>query len=764
MKMKGKKTSKVKTHKNYSYSEKYKMNLLQYVKKSNSAKTANLSELIQLKIQELSNCQPNTKEENLFIIFSLSLYFIKDDDFIKEEYFEQIDNSIYKIFNEFYMNPTEEQHIKFLQSFEHLSNGFNNIYLVCKKLIGNNIYLRDKPVDYFFKIILKEHFPLLKEEFSFPIINDQKVLLANLTHFIRIQYNYKEVSKEEAFELFKEATNIQDTKDNNTNKVEEAKDTTEDMNKKIDNKESDDLKDNENKNTTDSKNDIVNTTFGKSLTIFDKFSQNYLISYLEVKQAEYKKMNYNTKVLDYLIEHKLKLKTKYFQNTRDENNFIDHLYDYLEVLSFSINSNIYDLKKTDKIGYICYYDSDKKVYLEGIYSNIDLNFLFEKVVSDENFPADDINNPNENIARNAFKSRALSFEYFINKIIVLERLKAKERQRVIYFFRNIKDIEILSNEDNYEENKSQLQKCESFLVEVDGVILEKEEKQIELEKNFFIVDAVNKFGYFENPEMIVNYHESENKIIGEESDEKKDNNYNFKLKKNCLCVIEIKNQFPPYLNEEMRKNLYKKNANEKKKCPINFCDMVKALVKKALVFKEMFEQLKEKVDSIKLVLFYDAVHKINYDLALCEAMNDLFKTKNEKLISMIEFQCIYIKSSYLAGEYFNLKREMNKVLKEMEDMRDKMKEMEDLKAKVKEMDDLKAKMKNLETQVKQLMDEKKASEKNAENKNEIKENAESKIKEKNDSETKKAKNDVDSKSNPESKKELNTKKSEGDTD
>lgn len=254
------------------------------------------------------------------------------------------------------------QHIKYLQSFEHLNNSFNNIYLVCKKLIGNNKYFRDKPVDYFFKIILKEYFPQLKEEFSFPIINDQKVLLANLTHFIRIQYNYKEVSKSEAFELFKEATYIQDTKDNNTNKNEEAKSTTEDMNEKIENKESDDLKDNDIKNATDSNN----ITSGKSLTIVNKFSLNYLISYLEVKQVEYKKMNCNTEVLYYLVEHKLRLKTKYFQSTRDENNFIDHLYNYLKFLSFSINSNIIDFEKTDKIGYMCYYDSDKKVYLEGI--------------------------------------------------------------------------------------------------------------------------------------------------------------------------------------------------------------------------------------------------------------------------------------------------------------------------------------------------------------------------------------------------------------
>ena len=56
----------------------------------------------------------------------------------------------------------------------------------------------------------------------------------------------------------------------------------------------------------------------------------------------------------------------------------------------------------NKVGYICFYDKFKKEYFEGIYSYIDLKFLYEKVVSDENFPGDDIYYPNEIIAKNAF--------------------------------------------------------------------------------------------------------------------------------------------------------------------------------------------------------------------------------------------------------------------------------------------------------------------------------------------------------------------------
>ena len=93
--------------------------------------------------------------------------------------------------------------------------------------------------------------------------------------------------------------------------------------------------------------------------------------------------------------------------------------------------------------------------------------------------------------------------------------------------------------------------------------------------------------------------------------------------------------------------------------------MVKSLVKKSLLFKDMFEQLNEKIESIRLILLYDAVHKKNYLRELDNAMNDLFTKKDEGLLEIIEFQCIYIKPSYLAGQFYNSKKEINKLNKEI---------------------------------------------------------------------------------------------------
>jgi cell division protein FtsB len=129
--------------------------------------------------------------------------------------------------------------------------------------------------------------------------------------------------------------------------------------------------------------------------------------------------------------------------------------------------------------------------------------------------------------------------------------------------------------------------------------------------------------------------------------------------------------------------------------------MVKSLVKKSLIFQDMFVQLNEKIDSIKLVLFYDAVHKFNYGKELNKVMVELFNTaEDKKLLEMFEFQCIFIKSSYLAGEYFDAKREINK-LKYKND-----KFESELKAKTNKIDNLENLVLDLKAEIKLLRDEK----------------------------------------------------------
>ena len=663
---KSKKKSKEKKTQN-NISEIFKNNLLTFVGQDKSNGNKTLSELVELKLAELGN-EENLEKQNYYIILAFSLYFIKDNGFIQEneEFFNQIDDRIYGIFNEFLMNPTEKQHKEFLKSFENLNNGFNNIYLACKKLVGTHPDLRDIPVDYFFKIIIKAHFHLLQDSFTIPITKNQNTLITNLIKYIRIKYNFNEVTKNEIFNLFKQET-VNAKSDNGTIVPTIIKEGDEEKEKpeNLMNKTSETILED---NDSQKKDNII---IKNNDIMIGKYAQNKFLAYLKKMKDKYKNSKYETPVLNYLVENESKLKPNFFRYTKRKNIIIDHLYDYLIDLIFSMNSNLINFQE-NKIGYIFFNDKFKKEHFEGIYSNIDLKFLYEKVISDENFPADDIYNTDDIIAKNAFKSRALSFEYYINSNIILNRLSSKERPRIIYLFKdikdikNIKDIKDIEALDEINNEKEDTTSSEPLLIEVDGVILEKENKECYLDKSFFMADPVYKFGIFvqENKKEEIEYYvkKEKNDKINLTKEEDEDNiKQNFYLDKNTLCVIEIKNQFPPYRSEEERKKI-NNNKDLINKYPIDFYNMVKSLVKKSLIFQDMFVQLNEKIDSIKLILFYDAVHKFNYENELNKVMAELFNTvEDKKLLEMFEFQCIYIKSSYLAGEYFDAKREINKL-------------------------------------------------------------------------------------------------------
>ena len=698
-------------------SEIYKTNLLRFLNKDNSLKNKTLSELVDLKIKELE-LLGRIENSNYYLILVFSQYFIDGNDFIKDKeiYFSQIDESIYKIFNDFLMNPTEQQHKSFLQSFENLSYGFGNIYLIFKKLVGPNYFLRDHPVDYFFKMILKSHFQELKDIISCPIINDQKSLISTLNSYIRIKYNYKEVTRTEITNLLKQEPLDMHESGNIENLPKENKLSTKSENiseivgknidigiKNINNEESKIEKNCNRINILDNDKEIVhspknsenlsnNKTSSKNIQLnedSEKINQinnspknnniiitNYnkpiiginarciFFDYLEKKKKDlYVPLKLETPVLDYILKNKKKLKGNLFKYRKNENNFIDHLYDYLEYLIFSINSNLINFDE-NKVGYLCFYDKNIKKNVEGIYSNIDVNFLFEKVVSDENFPADDIYDPNENIAKNAFKSRALSFEYYINSEIIINLLKAKERQRVIYLFKDIAKLEALDSNQNDDANIQQNDNSfyDSVMIEVDGVILEKEYKDINLNKSFFMSDPVYKFGFFSNKdnkkEIIKYYTKDKEEKIKNEINEEINKENRFYLDEKCLCVIEIKNQFPQYRKEEERSKIPYYDLRNKYR--VDFYNMFKSLVKKVLVFKEVFLQLKEEIKSIRLVLFYDAIYKFDYERELSKVMNELFSENDKNLIDTIEFQCIYIKSLYLTTGFFDYKRQLDK--------------------------------------------------------------------------------------------------------
>lgn len=92
--------------------------------------------------------------------------------------------------------------------------------------------------------------------------------------------------------------------------------------------------------------------------------------------------------------------------------------------------------------------------------------------------------------------------------------------------------------------------------------------------------------------------------------------------------------------------------------------MLKGLVKNALVFKTIYEQKKYELKKIKLILFYDAIHKYNYENDLQNVMNEVLDINDIELIEKLQFQCIYIKSSYLLGTVSSMENELEKLKKE----------------------------------------------------------------------------------------------------
>ena len=115
---------------------------------------------------------------------------------------------------------------------------------------------------------------------------------------------------------------------------------------------------------------------------------------------------------------------------------------------------------------------------------------------------------------------------------------------------------------------------------------------------------------------------------------------------------------------------------------ISFHSMIRGLIRKALVIKTIYEQLEYKFNKIKLILFYDAIHKYNYEEELKLAFNEELDLNDKELIEKIQFQCIYIKSSYLSGTISIMNNDIEMLKSENKNIR---KELEETKKTVVEL-------------------------------------------------------------------------------
>lgn len=127
-----------------------------------------------------------------------------------------------------------------------------------------------------------------------------------------------------------------------------------------------------------------------------------------------------------------------------------------------------------------------------------------------------------------------------------------------------------------------------------------------------------------------------------------------------MALIEIKNQFPPY-----------EEGNENENKPQNFYNMVKNLIRKVKIFKQIFEIGKRNIENIKILLFYDVIQKENYYDDLKEAVYDSFMKNDDELFDF-EFQCVYIKASYLTGGLINTNDRLENLNDKLENVNRKL--------------------------------------------------------------------------------------------
>lgn len=592
-----------------------------------------LEDLINEKLS--TNCE-NDEDEKIFAL-KMILYFLKKNNFVSDNYFKLIENDIHKIFYEILENPNKIKTI--IEDFQRLNYGADVIFEICYKIA--NYESKFSCFDLFFNIIIENNFNRLKEMFgkSFDIIKNHSLLIRKLSNFIKIKFD-ESITYNELIGLFmqKNVTNEEIINDLNLDEFtlnkEKETEMTKQENSFIENKNSE-----------------------------QAINSNKFLEHLKAMKKKYDKLGMETPILNYLITQEAEINIEYFRYEKNPDSIIDHLYENLKKLIVDINLNIINFNE-EKYGYLAYYDENKNT-IESMYSIVDLDFLFEKIVENQNFPKDDFNNPNDLKAKNAFKSRALSFEYFINKIILFNKCNIKERGRVIYPFKSISEIK---NNGNETQNIIIEQKKINSIEEIDGVIFEETNKIIDLEKNCFIIDKSISFGIFNNKEA-----QFIDSVINN-SDEKIDEN-TIKLKDNCLCLIEIKNQFP--IKE-------KKEGEDLKKQPATFFTVVKNTIKKAKIFMQIYEQDKKKIDHIKILLFYDTIHKMKYLDELTRAIRDSFEISDKLFLDKLIFQFVFIKPSYLAGGLFNtfsltenLKSVIKKLLKENKSLKEKVQELSD---------------------------------------------------------------------------------------
>ena len=358
-----------------------------------------------------------------------------------------------------------------------------------------------------------------------------------------------------------------------------------------------------------------------------------MISYFKERKLYYSKKGYETSLLDELINGNIRIDKNLFLLKKKENdNYFEPHFPNLEKAIAAFNdSKMFkeNVLKEGNYGYICYKveKNETTLYKEGIYAILDNKILYSEITDKAKFIKDDFYFSDDNIVDNSYKARALSLEYYLNGFF-MARLKQNELPRVIYNF----DPYLFQNIIKGKNDATQKRTIE--MEELDGVFYLEKKAEFNVEKLPFIIDDIveikgNRFDF----EILENIN-----IL--------------KFDENTLILLEVKNRFPDDLAKE-----------------------INILLGKTISFHQLYEERFKNIKNIRVMFFYDAIPKYNYDEELLKIINHFFQDKSE-IREKIQFQFIFITSSYLAFNFKNLKDRIDELEKEISFLKEKNSNLE----------------------------------------------------------------------------------------
>lgn len=682
-------------------------------------------------------------KKNRIIIIRIILLLYSLGNFNFGKYLSPYKSDLIKLLNNAYLNPPASIHLymylkkidkygfflKFFEEAQELSD-----YWICDFF---RILLDEKNIievlNKYFNNIIGKYLPsnvMINSVDDLKELIDRSLCLKNNRYDFQELYNFI-ISNDE----FRQSKKKKFNKELSVNmNIPEFKEKLEEKNKIItqENKTSRDIQasiscdnsssDNE-KNSNESaysikaddknkKHDKKFSSLNKEINTINNIKEetNPLKNYYKERKQYFNGKGYQTPFLDKIINENINIEIDLFslKKLKKDYLFCPHYINLVKIID--VFNNPVALQKLvleeKKYGYFCYrkIKEGKYIYREGLYGKLDNSIVYNEITNKSKFEKNDIDKEDKVIVDNALYARALSLEYYINGLFMDLFDEKEELPRVIYNFdltlleenkdkapninKNVQNKEnqankiidfqegktvnpvfqckkreeeekVKNSKDKEKKNEKQNSDKTMEMEEIDGVFYFKKEMKLNLKELPFIIDDVlgiegSKFDFVAQ-----------------------DSNY-LEVRKNTLVLIEVKNRFPE-----------KKELEQE----------IRIACSKARTFYDFYIEKYQNMKKIRIMFFYDSIPMKNYGDILFNTMKNYFK-RDEELQKKMQFQFIFVTSSYLAYNFKKFTDEINSLKTEIIIQKNNNKELNDKIESVKiitelyykELKDLKEKM------------------------------------------------------------------------